>query len=346
MLNRRHFLSVITAMLGGRLFAAGGKEPITINLSGLSRGINALARAHHMSAMAGHLGAAVIAGYFVGRQRPDLDPEVRKGIEGDLGRVMRGESVFGKKMSGKSKLADWELFEPFPKERPDETLIDGIAESLARSIDEPRESGHNVIFASLAIRALKEHPELATPAVVDGILKLLALFVDAHPGSGYYGKEKGRIRGDKVILPEDDGTPSYRDIEGMATAVFDELVNQRAEFHREGYGGLVHVINHAAAIADLAETGYGELVPRAIRSHRQHLRLWRTLPNVAGERGPMKVSRFTPHAAAYWTSGDVPYDRALLTHRVKTMFGFEELAQAVEEDEREKLAYDKMRLLM
>lgn len=346
MLNRRHFLSGITAMLGGRLFAAGENEPITINFAGLSRGLNALARAHRMSAMAGHLGAAVIAGYFVGKQRPNLDPEVLKGIEGDLDRVVRGESVFGKKMSSKSKLADWELFEPFPKERPDETLIDGIAERLAKSIDSPRESGHNVIFASLAIRALKEHPELATPAVVDGILKLMALFVDAHPGSGYYGKEKGRILGNKITLPEEDGTPSYSDIEGMATAVFDELVNLRAEFHREGYGGLVHVINHAAAIADLADSGYGKLASRAIKSHRQHLRLWRNLPNVADERGPMKVSKFTPHTAAYWTSGEVPYDRALLTHRVKTMFGFDELAQTVDDAERDKLAYDKLRFLI
>ena len=63
----------------------------------LSKGLNALARAHHMNSMAGHLGAALIAGYFVGEQRPDLEPEVYQGIEDDLGRIMRGESVFGRK---------------------------------------------------------------------------------------------------------------------------------------------------------------------------------------------------------------------------------------------------------
>ena len=108
----------------------------------------------------------------------------------------------------------------------------------------------------------------------------------------------------------------------------------------------MHVINHAAAIADLADYGYPELVPRAIRSHRQHLRLWRNLPNVADEKGPVQVSKSTPHTATYWTSGDVPYDRALLTHRVKTMFGFGELAAAVDEKVKEKAAYDKLRYLM
>jgi hypothetical protein len=182
--------------------------------------------------------------------------------------------------------------------------------------------------------------------VVDGILKLMALFNEAHPGSGYYGKEKGRIRGNKVSLPDEDGTPPYSDIEGMAIAVFDEVINQKAEVHREGFGGLVHIVNHAAAIADLADYGYAELAPRAVKSHRHHLRLWRNLPNVADEKGPVPVSPFTPHKAAYWTSRSIPYDRALLTHRVKTMFGFDELAATVDEEAKEKAAYDKLRYLM
>jgi hypothetical protein len=317
-----------------------------IDFEYLSKGLNALARAHHMTSMAGHLGAAVVAGYFVGEQRPDLDPEVCKGIEDDLDRVMRGESLFGKKMAKKSKLADPELFEPLPKGKPNEALIDRLAEALAKNIAEPRQSGHNVIFASLAIRALKAHPEFATPAVVDGIRRLIALFDGQHPGSGYYGKERGRISGNKIELPEDDRTPVYKDVEGMAIAVLDETIKQDPKVHRQGYGSLVHVINHAAAIADLAKHGYTELVPLAIGAHHRHFRLWRSLPNVADELGPLKVAEFTPHTAAYWTSGDVPYDRALLTHRVKTMFGFDELAGAIDDEPKERQAYDKLRLMM
>lgn len=84
----------------------------------LRKGLNALARAHRMGSMAGHLGASLIPGYFVGEQRPDLDPEVDRGIEGDLGRVMRGESVFGRKMSKNAPLSDPELFEPFRPQKP------------------------------------------------------------------------------------------------------------------------------------------------------------------------------------------------------------------------------------
>lgn len=312
----------------------------------LEQGLNALARAHYMSSMAGHLGAALIAGYFIGKQRQNLDPDVCRGIQSDLQRVVSGESVFGKQMSKDSKLTDSELFEPFPKQTPDATLIDGIAEGLEKGIDKPRQSGHNVIFASLAIRALKEHPEFATPAVVDGIIRLMTLFANETPGSGYYGKKRGRIHGDKISLSDDEGAPAYDDIESMALTVFDEMLNMNPEVNRVGYGGLVHVINHAAAIADLADYGYGALVPRAIRSHLHHLRLWRDLPNVAAEKGPLQVSTYTPHMAAYWTSGNIPYDRALLTHRAKTMFAFDELAAAVDADAKEKAAYEKLRYLM
>ena len=44
--------------------------------------------------------------------------------------------------------------------------------------------------------------------------------------------------------------------------------------------------------------------------------------------------------------GKIPYDRALLTHRVKTMLGFDELAAALDEDEKEKQASDQLRLMM
>ena len=356
-LSRRDIAKLLSGLASGlgfpslHLQAAAAADAPTIasdppDLSYLGRGLNALARAHHMSSMAGHLGASLIAGYFVGRQRPKLAPEVFAGIEGDLRRVMDGKSVFGKTMSKKSKLNDPELFEPFPKQKPDESLIDGIAEGLEKGIDKPRQSGHNVIFASLAIRALKEYPEFATPAVVDGICKLMKMFEKQTPGSGYYGKQKGRIHGHKIKLPDNDATPLYDDITGMVLTVLDETIQLNPAVHRVGYGSLVHIINHAAAICDLADYGYGELIPRAVGSHRHHLRLWRNLPDVSDEEGPLQVSKFTPHLAEYWTSGNIPYDRALLTHRVKTMFGFDELAAAVDQKAKVKAAYDRLRYMM
>tara|TARA_R110002096_G_scaffold203718_15_gene389101 strand:- start:4532 stop:6211 length:1680 start_codon:yes stop_codon:yes gene_type:complete len=267
-------------------------------------------------------------------------------LEGDLERVMRGESVFGRKMARKATITDPELFADFPRETPNENLIDGIAEALEKNIGKPRQSGHNVIFASIAIRALKEHPELATPSVVVGIRKLIHQFDGAHPGSGYYGKERGRITGNKIQLPEETSVPPYKTLAAMGDAVIAEILAQDPNVHRQGYGSLVHLINHAGAIVDRANFGYPELVPQALASHHTHLRLWQELPNLVDELGPVPVSQHTPDSAAYWTSGTIPYDRALLTHCVKTMFGFEELAEVVDNDSERKAAYEKLRYMM
>ena len=357
-MNRKKFLKLYTGIIGGLCIPgvfgdfAHAAEPasgkgIALDDSYLLKGLNALARAHRMSAMAGHLGASLVAGSFIRKQRPDLDPKVYKGIEGDLDRVMAGKSVFGSKMTKNSKITDSELFEAFPKEKPNESLVDGIAEALAKNIKTLRESGHNVIFAAIAIHALKERPDFATPSIVDGIRKLIGLFDNARPGSGYYGKAKGRITGNKITLPDgNDGTPPYTDVKGMVEAVLDEIINQDPKVHIQGYGGLVHVNNHAAAITDLAQYGYPELVPAAIASHRQHLRLWRNLPNVADEFGPAPYAEFNPFTSAYWTSDKVSYDHALLTHRAITMFDFDELAEAIDDERKEKLAYDKLRYMM
>lgn len=357
-MNRNEFLKFSTGFIGGLSIPdvwgatilaaeAPSAKGIALDVSYLFKGLNALARAHRMSAMAGHLGASLVAGYFVAKQRPDLDPEVYKGIEGDLDRVMAGESVFGSKMSKNSKITDSELFEDFPKEKPDESLIDGIAEALEKNIKTPRQSGHNVIFASIAIHSLKEHPDFATPSIVDGIRKLVGLFDNAHPGSGYYGRAKGRITGNKITLPEvDDRVPPYTDLKGMVEAVLNEIINQDPKIQRQGYGGLLHVNNHAAAITDLAQYGYPELIPAAIASHHRHMRLWRNLPNVADEFGPEPFLEFSPCNSDYWISGKIPYDRALLTHRVKTMFGFDELTESIDDDRKGKRAYEKLRYMM
>jgi hypothetical protein len=126
-----------------------------VDFSYLLKGLNALARAHRVSTMSGHLGAAVVAGYFIGEQHPDLDERVYRGIELELERIIRGEeTAFSPKPD--AALNAPAMFEPFQKEQPKENLIDGIAEALSRNIDRARESGHNVIFAAIAIRALKD----------------------------------------------------------------------------------------------------------------------------------------------------------------------------------------------
>ncbi len=61
----------------------------------LYKGICGLARAHKANGLAGHLGAAVVAGYFFGEEHPELDDKVYAGVEKQLEDIMGGkESIW------------------------------------------------------------------------------------------------------------------------------------------------------------------------------------------------------------------------------------------------------------
>ena len=81
-----------------------------LHLDYLAKGLNAMSRAHRVNTMAGHLGAAVVAGYFIGEQHPNLDDKVYAGIEAELDRIIHGESVFSPTKDAPIAVA--EMFKP------------------------------------------------------------------------------------------------------------------------------------------------------------------------------------------------------------------------------------------
>jgi hypothetical protein len=295
--------------------------------------------------MAGHLGAAVVAGYFFGEDHQQLDSKVYAGIEGELNRILCGEESiwFNPKKAG---VTIPELFEPFAEETPQEGQIATIAQALSRNIDKTRQSGHNVIFAATAIRALRDHPAYATPSIVAGIRKLIEGFRGATAGRGYYGKQRGWMQGESVALPDDDeGFPPYADQQAMVDTVIDELTRS-ATLRRRGFGGLVHIINHAAALLELSLYGYKDLARRGLAAHRQHVRLWRTLPDLQDELGPVEKAAYDPRTPEFWTRGAFRRDTARLTHRIKTLYGFFTLVRFVEDSEKRKAAGQSFLYLM
>ncbi|OGV67329.1 MAG: hypothetical protein A3K19_01945 [Lentisphaerae bacterium RIFOXYB12_FULL_65_16] len=309
----------------------------------LPKGLYAMARAHRVSTMSGHLGAAVVAGHFIGEQHPDLDERVCKGIEAELERIIRGESVFSPKKD--AALSAPAMFEPFAREPPRENLIDSIADALSRNIHRTRESGHNVIFAAIAIRALNDHPELATPSIIDGIRKLISGFDNASPGSGYFGREKGRIDGRQITLPHDDAIPPLPDLETMANTAINDLIQHAAQ-RREGFGGPWHVINHAAALAELTRRGYRELAIKGLPAFHEHFRLFKAVPDVSDEKGAETPTADAPLTPSFWSPEKIRRERAHLTHRIKTIYGFGVLVELVTNERQRNEASDKLRYLM
>jgi len=314
-----------------------------IDFKYLYQGICGLANAHRAGTMAGHLGAAVVAGYFFGEDQADLPEGVFDGVESELNRVIAGEEAiwFNAKKAG---VTPTQLFDPFPKEPTAEDTIGSIAKALGRNIDRTRQSGHNVIFASLALRSLHDHGQYATPHIIAGIRKLTHGFDNAPPGRGYYGKDTGWLGGNQVQLKPDDSFPPYRSIAEMVQVTIAELI-ATAAVKRQGFGGLWHIINHAAGLTELSRLGYDDLAKQALPAHHEHIRYWRSLPDVESELGAMVKAEHDPREPVYWT-GMLKRDQARLTHRIKTLFGFYTLRRFIEDDATRKQAADAFLYLM
>jgi hypothetical protein len=299
--------------------------------------------------MAGHLGAAVTAGYFFGEDHPDVDSGVVIAIEKQLDRIIRGEESlwFDPKKAG---ITNPQLFQPFPEEQPHEEQpheehTSSIATALSGNIEKTRQSGHNVIFAAIALRGLRDHPIYATPSIIEGIRKLVQAFNGAPPGRGYYGKQRGWIVGDKVALPDNQEFPPYVNHQAMAEVVIDELIRSVPE-RRRGFGGLIHLINHATALNDLKRFGYADLAQKGLAAHHHHVRLWRSLPDVEEELGPLRQADHDPRTLAYWRSATPSQFGAWLTHRIKTMYGFFRLLPFIRESAKRKKAEERFLYLM
>jgi hypothetical protein len=315
-----------------------------IDFKYLYQGLCGMARAHQASNMAGHLGAAVAAGYFIGEELPDLDDQVYAGVERDLDRIMAGdESIWFD--ADKAGISIAELFQQIPVEDQPRTETTPITDALAGNIDGLREAGHNVIFSSIAIRALHDHPQYATAGMVGGIEKLIAGFDGQGPGPGYFGQDKGWIPGDEVEPGEETDFPAYRDLPHMAEVVIDELIRS-GSVRRRGFGGLFHVINHAAALTELSRFGFGDLAQRGLPAHHRHIRLFRSLPDVSDEKGPLKAAEHDPRTPEFWRGPDSTQWSGHLTHRIKTIYGFFTLLRFIESADKRKQAESRFLYLM
>jgi len=310
----------------------------------LYRGLCGMANSPKASAFAGHLGAAVTAGYFIGEDHADLPAGVVAGIERDLNRITGGEESiwFDPKKAG---ITASELFAPFPKEKSRPELVENIAETLDASISKARQSGHNVIFASIALRALKEHPDHATPKLVSGVVKLTRAFNNQHPGRGYYGKGVGWKNGNQAPMADAESTPPYKSLSDMAGVMIDQLIATASE-RRQGFGGLFHLINHAAGLTELDRLGYGNLAKKGMAAHRQHLRLYRALPILTEELGELEHTAEDPFKPEYWKRTKSEQWGAWLTHRIKTLYGFHTLLRFIEDEKKRKAAKDKFGYLL
>ena len=248
----------------------------------LAHGLDLLCNAHSTDSFrAGHAGGAVISAYYLCREE-ELEPGTAEVIQGALDRHY--------------PLAAG----PFPDEDPVE---DGIAQILrAREPDLGQlcREGHDVIFLSLALRAMHELPRAVTPARIAGLLRTLRSL-------------EPKLRGHSdIAVPESESA--------FAEFVLEEFLASTEGGPGQGFSG--HLLTHGRAILDLRLLGHERFAGRCL--HAFGLAVGRARPRTRGphwraERPRVEFRR--PDRKEYWerraAAGTVE-----LGHLFKYPYGF------------------------
>lgn len=204
----------------------------------LAKGLTAMARAKTW--FDAHWGAGILAGYYLCRDHP-LNAATVAGIRKQMDTVMevrRGQFV------------------PMNGGRPQESLIDEVPKALLPAIkDGLRAHGHAVIFASLATRALRDAPQMATEEIIGRLCGLSHQIAKMPP--------------EKPAAP----TAGYADAQEMIEATFDSLVRFKSLLGHPSVRrpNFTHMVTHAEALVNLEMMGFAELARAGYTGHRMHI---------------------------------------------------------------------------
>ena len=224
----------------------------------LSLGLTALANSGNEDWLSGHWGASAISAHYILNdsiaQKHAISSAVRRCIE----------NLVARKAS---------FFRPLPKEQPNPRLLHWVADALDHNVDDLKRTGHNIIYASLAIKALTDRPEMCTHAVVSGICKLTHLFDQEGEGPPDWESRKQKLN---FTMPDEPDIPDFACTATYISFTYDEYL-KRPDGH------LLTMLNSAI---ELRELGYEELGKRALASHRYKLPIWRRInkPQIPSSR--------------------------------------------------------------
>jgi len=208
-----------------------------IGKSYLKRGIEALSDSFCCGPLSGHGGAAVIAAYYFCRENALDERTVRK-VRSKLDEFMAGAG---------------EAFDVKREHQGPPASADRIAETLAESVSSLRAGGHDAIFASLALKALRDLPELAVEPVVDGLCRMLRNFAKAFPIQ-------------KTEYDLEHPMSHYRNTRDIVRETSLAILRERPGMRMSS---VLHWVTHADALVTLTELGYDEVARLGHKAHQQ-----------------------------------------------------------------------------
>ncbi|MBL9118211.1 MAG: hypothetical protein JNJ83_24610 [Verrucomicrobiaceae bacterium] len=239
-MTRLDFLKLASGVLGGMGIPASASSPDRkpVDPDYIAKGLTAMANAQTW--FDAHWGAGILAGYYLCRDHP-LDGETKLSIQAQMDAVVetRGEQ-----------------FAPIKAEPSDEALLPNISKALRPAMDGGlRAHGHAVIFASLALRALRDAPHMAQPSLVDRLCGL--------------SRQIARL---KPQVPS-SGSQPYANTQEVIEATFTSLARFRPllghpDIKRPNF---THMVTHTEALMNLEALGEHELARMGHTGHQIHV---------------------------------------------------------------------------
>jgi hypothetical protein len=255
--SRREFLGVAAAvgLLGPTSLAWAGDAPAAkpagasrkdfrLGPDTLARGLLALSRVHPRGWVPGHAGAAVIAAHYFAEDNA-LDEATTRALRRQV-----------------------DAFAQHPEDYPPGAPVDPgsgtadparIVETLDEKVAELGSGGHDKIYASLALRALRDLPDFATPAVVDGICRVIEVFQATSSKT-----RPSRWTEEHPMAP-------YRAPADLAQATLRAIQRPWSHLREVGTSGVLHWVTHAEALLTLEDLGYRDVARRGWAAQQLHV---------------------------------------------------------------------------
>ena len=248
-----------------------------LELRYLSIGIASVAGAATTNAnTGGHFGCAVIAAYFLAKEFR-LDAATVTALRMAMDTMIAGNPTF------------------FPTSPESPPVVDGeqrIVAALEASIDRFTTIGHNVIFAALALKALRERGSAISEHEATGIAAVIRKMNEEGPPQEIFGMP--------VSTETTPDMVPYADERDLATTTIMEAMKLERVYPGGFQGYTCHLLTHGHALIVLERLGYRDLARRGHLPHRLQAAQLCVLHDWTEKRDPLEPLPFSPLEAAFW----------------------------------------------
>ena len=222
-------------------------------------------------------------------------------------------------------------FEPFPEAPARPEWSEEIASALSNNIGQLRAIGHNVIFATLALKVLKDEPLLCTYPLVEAIVKLVSQFHGAGPGGPFPGWRPREL--DQLLSAPPPAPREWAEPTELARYALKSLTDVEHVCAGAHAGVVGHVLTHADALVELSRLGYTALAHRGRSAYLTHATLVVRGFDPSWRMSVRTPSKFAALTEDYWGQRLKGRSNWSFGHKFKYPYSFYRLCRLVEDAE-------------